>query len=153
MVLVNAVPVMVDIDPLTCNISPEAIEATIMPRTRAVILVHYGGYLADMDAVMEIADKHGLWAIEDCAHTHGSQWRGKGVGLIGHLGMFSFQIGKTLTCGKGGMVLTNDDGFIGHLGMFSFQIGKTLTCGKGGMVLTNDETHAENTACFVNWWV
>ena len=108
-VLVNAVPVMVDIDPLTYNISPEAIEAAITPRTKAIIPVHNGGYPADMDAIMEIADKHGLWVIEDCAHAHGSQWRNKGVGSIGHLGTFSFQIGKTLTCGEGGMVLTNDE--------------------------------------------
>ena len=108
-VLVNAVPVMVDIDPLTYNISPEAIEAAITPRTKAIIPVHNGGYPADMDAIMEIADKHGLWVIEDCAHAHGSQWRAKGVGSIGHLGTFSFQIGKTLTCGEGGMVLTNDE--------------------------------------------
>ena len=108
-VLVNAVPVMVDVDPLTYNISPEAIEAAITPRTRAIIPVHNGGYPADMDAIMEIADRHSLWVIEDCAHAHGSQWRGKGVGSIGHLGTFSFQIGKTLTCGEGGMVLTNDE--------------------------------------------
>ena len=108
-VLVNAVPIMVDIDPLTYNISPEAIEAAITPKTKAIIPVHNGGYPADMDAIMEIADKHDLWVIEDCAHAHGSQWRGKGVGSIGHLGTFSFQIGKTLTCGEGGMVLTNDE--------------------------------------------
>ena len=108
-VLVNAVPVMVDIDPLTYNISPEAIEAAITPKTKAIIPVHNGGYPADMDAIMEIADKHGLGVIEDCAHAHGSQWRGKGVGSIGHLGTFSFQIGKTLTCGEGGIVLTNDE--------------------------------------------
>ena len=108
-VLVNAVPIMVDIDPLTYNIGPEAIEAAITPRTKAIIPVHNGGYPADMDAIMEIADKHDLWIIEDCAHAHGSQWRGKGVGSIGHLGTFSFQIGKTLTCGEGGMVLTNDE--------------------------------------------
>ena len=108
-VLVNAVPIMVDIDPLTYNIGPEAIEAAITPRTKAIIPVHNGGYPADMDVIMEIADKHDLWIIEDCAHAHGSQWRGKGVGSIGHLGTFSFQIGKTLTCGEGGMVLTNDE--------------------------------------------
>ena len=108
-VCVNAIPVIVDIDPLTYNIAPDAIEAAITPRTRAVIPVHNGGYPADMDAIMEIADKHDLKVIEDCAHAHGSQWRGKGVGSIGHLGTFSFQIGKTLTCGEGGMVLTNDE--------------------------------------------
>ncbi len=115
-VCVNAVPVIVDIDPLTYNIAPEAIEAAITPRTRAVIPVHNGGYPADMDAIMEIAEKHDLKVIEDCAHAHGSQWRGKGVGSIGHLGTFSFQIGKTLTCGEGGMVLTNDEDLANRAG-------------------------------------
>lgn len=108
-VCVNAVPVIVDVDPLTYNIAPDAIEAAITPRTRAIIPVHNGGYPADMDAIMDIADRHNLKVIEDCAHAHGSQWRGKGMGSIGHLGTFSFQIGKTLTCGEGGMVITNDE--------------------------------------------
>ncbi len=108
-VCVNAVPVIVDIDPLTYNISPEAIVNTITPRTKAIIPVHNGGYPADMDTIMEIAEKHDLKVIEDCAHAHGTQWKGKGVGSIGHLGTFSFQIGKTLTCGEGGMVITNDE--------------------------------------------
>ena len=115
-VCVNAVPVIVDIDPLTYNIAPDAIEAAITPRTRAVIPVHNGGYPADMDSIMEIAEKHELKVIEDCAHAHGSQWRGKGVGSIGHLGTFSFQIGKTLTCGEGGMVLTNDEDLANRAG-------------------------------------
>jgi dTDP-4-amino-4,6-dideoxygalactose transaminase len=108
-VCVNAVPVIVDIDPLTYNIAPDAIEAAITSRTRAIIPVHNGGYPADMDAIMDIAERRNLKVIEDCAHAHGSQWRGKGVGSIGHLGTFSFQIGKTLTCGEGGMVITNDE--------------------------------------------
>ncbi len=108
-VCVNAVPVIVDVDPLTYNIAPDAIEAAITPRTRSIIPVHNGGYPADMDAIMDIADRHNLKVIEDCAHAHGSQWRGKGMGSIGHLGTFSFQIGKTLTCGEGGMVITNDE--------------------------------------------
>lgn len=108
-VLVNAVPVIVDIDPRTFNINPDAVEAAITPRTRAIIPVHNGGYPADMDRMMEIANRHGLMVIEDCAHAHGSQWRGKGLGSIGHFGAFSFQIGKTLTCGEGGIVLTNDE--------------------------------------------
>lgn len=108
-VCVNAVPVIVDIDPLTYNIAPDAIEEAITSRTRAIIPVHNGGYPADMDAIMDIADRHNLKVIEDCAHAHGSQWRGKGVGSIGDFGTFSFQIGKTLTCGEGGMVITNDE--------------------------------------------
>ena len=107
-VLVNAVPIIVDVDPLTYNICPDAIEAAVTPRTRAIVPVHNGGFPADMDRIMEIAQKHDLWVIEDCAHAHGSQWRGQGLGSIGHLGTFSFQMGKTLTCGEGGMVVTND---------------------------------------------
>jgi len=115
-VCVNAVPVIVDIDPLTYNIASDAIEAAITPRTRAIIPVHNGGYPADMDAIMNIADRHNLKVIEDCAHAHGSQWRGKGMGSIGHLGTFSFQIGKTLTCGEGGMVITNDEALANSAG-------------------------------------
>ena len=115
-VCVNAVPVIVDIDPLTYNIAPDAIEAAITPRTRAIIPVHNGGYPADMDAIMNIAERHNLKVIEDCAHAHGSQWRGKGMGSIGHLGTFSFQIGKTLTCGEGGMVITNDEALANSAG-------------------------------------
>ena len=117
-VCVNAVPVIVDIDPLTYNILPEAIEKAITPRTRAIIPVHNGGYPADMDTIMDIAERHNLKVIEDCAHAHGSQWRGKGLGSIGHLGAFSFQMGKTLTCGEGGMVLTNDESLAEKRGTF-----------------------------------
>jgi len=109
-VLVNAVPIMVDIDPKNYNISPEAVEDAITAKTKAIIPVHNGGYPADMDRIMEIANQHGLMVIEDCAHAHGTQWKGRGVGSIGHFGAFSFQIGKTLTCGEGGIVLTNDEG-------------------------------------------
>lgn len=108
-VLVNAVPIMVDIDPRNYNISPAAIEAAITDKTKAIIPVHNGGYPADMDSIMEIAEKHKLWVIEDCAHAHGSEWKGKRLGSIGHFGTFSFQIGKTLTCGEGGIVITNDE--------------------------------------------
>jgi dTDP-4-amino-4,6-dideoxygalactose transaminase len=109
-VLVNAVPIMVDIDPMNYNISPEAVEAAITDKTSAIIPVHNGGYPADMDRIMEISEKHGIPVIEDCAHAHGSEWRGRRLGSIGHFGAFSFQIGKTLTCGEGGIVLTNDEG-------------------------------------------
>ena len=113
--LVNAIPIMVDIDPKNYNISPDAVEDAITDKTKAIIPVHNGGYPADMDRIMEIAEKHGLMVIEDCAHAHGTEWKGKGVGSIGHFGAFSFQIGKTLTCGEGGMVLTNDEGLAGKV--------------------------------------
>jgi dTDP-4-amino-4,6-dideoxygalactose transaminase len=154
-VLVNAVPVMVDVDPLTYNISPEAIEAAITPRTRAIIPVHNGGYPADMDAIMEIADKHNLGVIEDCAHAHGSQWRGKGVGSIGHLGTFSFQIGKTLTCGEGGMVLTNDAALAENAARFA-NLNMRMTNLQAALLLSQlerfdaqVETREQNTAHLV----
>ena len=125
-VCVNAVPVIVDIDPLTYNIAPGAIEQAITSRTRAIIPVHNGGYPADMDAIMDIAERYDLKVIEDCAHAHGSQWKGKGIGSIGDLGAFSFQMGKTLTCGEGGMVLTNDAAFAEKAGSFA-QLNMRMT--------------------------
>jgi len=107
--LVGGVPIMVDVDPATYNISPKAIEAAITERTRAIVPVHNGGYPCDMDAIMAIAKKHNLMVIEDCAHAHGSEYKGRRLGSIGHLSGFSFQQGKTLTCGEGGIVLTNDN--------------------------------------------
>jgi dTDP-4-amino-4,6-dideoxygalactose transaminase len=106
--LVGATPVFVDVDPETYNLSPAAMEAAITPRTRAVVLVHNGGYPADLDRILEIARRRGLRVVEDCAHAHGSQWRGEGVGHLGDFGTFSFQMGKTLTAGEGGCVTTDD---------------------------------------------
>jgi len=107
-ILANAIPIFVDIDPETYQISPEAIEAAITNKTKAIMPVHYGGYPADMDRIMEIAKKHNLLVIEDAAEAHGSEWRGKRVGSIGDMGCFSFQMGKPLTCGEGGIILVND---------------------------------------------
>jgi len=101
----GAIPVPVDIDPETYCISPTAIEAAITPRTRAIIPVHLGAQMADMDAIMEIAERYGLYVIEDCAHAHGSRWRGRGAGTIGHFGSFSLQSSKILTTGEGGVLL------------------------------------------------
>ncbi len=107
--LVNAIPVFADIDSATYNISPDSIKACITEHTRAIMPVHNGGYPADMDRIMEIAEKHDVMVIEDSAHAHGSEWKGRRVGAIGHMGGFSLQAGKTLTCGEGGIVLTDDD--------------------------------------------
>lgn len=108
-ILVNAIPIIVDVDPSNYQISPEAIEAAITERTVGIIPVHYGGYPCDMDGVKGIAERHGLWVVEDAAHAHGSVWRDQGCGSIGDIGSFSLQMGKTLTCGEGGICLTNDD--------------------------------------------
>ena len=104
---VNAIPVFVDVDPATYNPSAAAMEAAITDRTRAAVIVHNGGYPADMDAIMEVSRKHDLPIIEDCAHAHGSAWKGTRVGAIGHLGIFSLMAGKSLAGGEGGIILTN----------------------------------------------
>ena len=104
----NALPVFVDIDPDTYNLDPARIEAAITPRTRAIIPVHFGGLPADMDRIMRVARRHGLTVIEDAAHAHGAVYKGRKVGAIGHLGSFSFQASKNLTCGEGGIITTND---------------------------------------------
>ncbi len=103
----GAYPVFVDVDPRTGQIDPDAIEPAIGPRTKAICLVHFGGYPADMDRIPEIAKKHNLALIEDSAHAHGSQWRGRGVGTFGDFGTFSFQQFKSLTAGEGGILTTN----------------------------------------------
>ncbi len=101
----GAIPVIVDIDPETYCIDPKAIEAAITPRTKAVIPVHLGAQMADMDAIMALAEKYNLIVIEDCAHAHGAKWRGQGAGTIGHFGSFSLQSSKTVTSGEGGVLL------------------------------------------------
>ena len=101
----GAIPVIVDIDPETYCIDPKAIEEAITSKTKAVIVVHLGAQMADMDAVMAIAGRHDLMVIEDCAHAHGARWRGRGAGTIGHFGSFSLQSSKILTAGEGGVLL------------------------------------------------
>lgn len=101
----GAIPVIVDVNPDTYCIDPEAIEKAVTPKTKAIIPVHLGSNMADMDAIMEIAEKHNLIVIEDCAHAHGAKWNGKGAGTIGHFGSFSLQSSKTLTTGEGGILL------------------------------------------------
>ena len=99
---IGASVVLVDVDPETWNISPAAVEAAITERTRAIIPVHLYGCMVDMDAIMEIAQKHDLKVIEDCAHQHGSFWKGKGVGSFGDVSSWSFQESKVLSSGEGG---------------------------------------------------
>jgi dTDP-4-amino-4,6-dideoxygalactose transaminase len=105
----NCVPVFVDIDPDTYNLDPEKIEAAITKRTKAIIPVHFAGQACEMDKIMAIAKKHNLKVIEDACHGHGAEYKGKKLGSIGDAGCFSFQSSKNLTCGEGGMVITNDE--------------------------------------------
>ena len=105
----GAKPVFVDIDPLTYNIDPAEIETAITDRTRAIMPVHLYGQMAEMDAIMEVAQKHGLVVIEDAAQAIGSEYKGRRAGSIGHFGCFSFFPSKNLGgFGDGGMVVTND---------------------------------------------
>ena len=105
----GAKPVFVDIDPLTFNIDPTKIEAAITDRTRTIIPVHLYGQIAEMNAIMEIANRHNLRVIEDAAQAIGAEYQGKRAGSIGHLGTFSFYPSKNLGgFGDGGMVTTND---------------------------------------------
>ncbi len=105
----GALPVIVDVDPVHLTMDPAAVEAAITPRTRAIMPVHLGQQMADMDRLMEIAARHDLRVVEDCAHAHGQQWSGKGAGCIGDFGSFSHQSSKILSSGEGGTLLTSDD--------------------------------------------
>ena len=104
----NMVPVFADVELDTFNLDPRAVEAAITPRTRAVIPVHFAGQVADMDAIMAIAARHDLLVIEDAAHAHAATYQNHPAGSLGHLGSFSFQSSKNLTCGEGGIITTND---------------------------------------------
>ena len=92
----GAIPVLVDVDPNTYCLSVEATARAITPKTKAIIPVHLGSNMADMDAIMELADKYDLVVIEDCAHAHGAKWNNQGAGTIGHFGSFSLQSSKLL---------------------------------------------------------
>lgn len=105
----GAVPVLVDIDPLYYTLDPARLEAAIGPRTKAVVVVHLYGQAADMDAILEIARRHGLKVIEDCAQATGALWKGQRVGTLGDAGCFSFYPTKNLgAIGDGGAVVTNN---------------------------------------------
>ena len=106
---VNASPVLVDIDPDTLCIDPASAEAAITDRTRAIIAVHVAGAAADLDALVELCARRDLRLIEDCAHAHGTFWRGRGVGSWGDFGSFSMQRSKLMTAGEGGVLICNDE--------------------------------------------
>jgi dTDP-4-amino-4,6-dideoxygalactose transaminase len=101
--------VIVDVDADTLGIDPAAAEAAITPRTRAIIAVHVAGALCDLDLLVPLCERTGLHLIEDCAHAHGSQWRGRGAGSYGSFGSFSMQQGKLMTAGEGGALIGNDE--------------------------------------------
>jgi dTDP-4-amino-4,6-dideoxygalactose transaminase len=105
----GALPVFVDVTPETWTIDPDQVEAAVTDRTRAIMPVHLGHQMADMDRIMSIAATHGLAVVEDCAHAHGQEWKGVGAGCFGDFGSFSHQSSKIMTSGEGGSLLTNDE--------------------------------------------
>ena len=106
---VGARPVFADVCPESQNITAESVERVLTPHTAAVVAVHHAGWPCDMDALMELAEKHGLLIIEDCAQAHGATYKGRPVGGLGHIAAFSFCQDKIMTtAGEGGMLVTND---------------------------------------------
>lgn len=117
--MVNAIPVLVDVDPGTGCIDPAAVRAAVGPRTKAIIPVHIAGSVADMDALADIAREHGLVVLEDCAHAHGSTWKGTPVGMLGDAGSYSFQSSKLMTGGEGGAIVSRHPDVLGAARSFS----------------------------------
>ena len=111
---VGATPVFVDIEENSFNLDPVRAAAAITPKTKAMIAVHFGGPLADMDQLLSLAQATGVMLIEDAAHAHGSEWRGRRAGSFGAWASFSFQNGKVLTAGEGGALTTNDAALAGE---------------------------------------
>ena len=105
----NAIPVFADVDPISFCLDPEAVEKAVTPYTVALLPVHLYGHPAPMDELIVIAKEHNLKIVEDCAQAIGAKYKGKSVGLIGDIGVFSFQETKNMPVGEGGMIITNND--------------------------------------------
>ncbi len=105
----GAKPVLVDSESVTWNIDPAKIEEKITRKTKAIMVMHTYGHPCDMDPILELAEKHNLYVIEDAAEAHGAEYKGKRVGALGDAGCFSFYANKIITTGEGGMIVTNDE--------------------------------------------
>jgi dTDP-4-amino-4,6-dideoxygalactose transaminase len=109
----GATPVLVDVDPLTCNIDPAKVEAAITPATKVIMPVHLYGTCADMDPILDLARRHNLIVIEDAAQAQGAEYKGRRAGSMGQLAAFSFYPGKNLGAyGEAGAVVTNDEKYV-----------------------------------------
>ncbi|CAH8282906.1 8-amino-3,8-dideoxy-alpha-D-manno-octulosonate transaminase [Mariniflexile fucanivorans] len=108
--MLGAIPILVDIDD-TLTLNPKAVEKAITPKTKAIMVVHMCGSMANMDALQNICSKHSLLLIEDACQAIGGTYKGKVLGSIGDLGCFSFDFVKTITCGEGGAVITNNEAY------------------------------------------
>lgn len=115
----NAVPVFADIERRTFNVDPNAVEAAIHPRTKAIMAVHINGMPARMDRILEIANRHNLAVIEDACQAHGATYTGKSIGSLGTAGAFSLNASKNLPAGEGGLFVTKDDNVAAKAGLLS----------------------------------
>jgi dTDP-4-amino-4,6-dideoxygalactose transaminase len=122
----GGVPVFADVDPETYSLTAETARTVLTPRTRALLPVHLAMRFADMDGLLALAAEHDLKIVEDCAHAHGGQYRGRGAGSMGDIGCFSLQESKLMTAGEGGIVITSD------LRMFEHLQSQT-NCGRASM--------------------
>jgi len=109
----GATPVLVDAEPCTWNMDVDQVADKITPKTKAIMPVHIYGHPVDMDPLMELANKHGIFVIEDAAEAHGAEYKGRRAGGLGHAGSFSFYANKIITTGEGGMITTNDEKLAG----------------------------------------
>jgi dTDP-4-amino-4,6-dideoxygalactose transaminase len=124
----GARPVFCDIGGIDdLNLDPADLERAVGPRTKAVVVMHYGGYSCDMDAVEALAKEHGLAIVEDAAHAPGASWKGRMCGTLGDVGCFSFFSNKNLPVGEGGMLVTNDDALAESLRLLRSHGMTTLT--------------------------
>lgn len=108
-VYLDAKPVFVDVESSTLNVNPALVEKKVTRKTRVILPVHLFGHPVDLDPLIELAEKHGLYVIEDAAQAHGARYKGKKVGSLGHISCFSFYADKLITTVEGGMALTNDE--------------------------------------------
>jgi dTDP-4-amino-4,6-dideoxygalactose transaminase len=108
----NAIPVFVDIEPVTWGMDPVKLEAAITPRTRAIMPVHIHGTPCELDAILGVARRHGIPVVEDACQAHGALYKGRKVGSMGDLAAFSLQSSKNLACGEGGLLVANDTALI-----------------------------------------
>lgn len=120
----NAIPRIVDVDPLTGTIDIAQAAAAINRKTKAIVCVHVAGSMSDMDSLLALGKKHGIAIIEDSAHAHGSRWNGQHAGTIGDAGSFSFQSSKLMTAGEGGIITTRREDLIPLFKSY-------INCGRG----------------------
>ncbi len=117
----GAMPVFVDIDPKTYNLTAKLVEKKITNKTKAIVPVHLYGHVVDMDPIMELAKKHNLWVLEDASHAHGAKYKGRRTGSLGHAAAFSFYPGKNLGAyGDGGIITTSDDELLEKIRMLRY---------------------------------